>query len=243
VQIGASDLIETAVSNPPAAASVGGSFAVTDTVLNQGTGPSKSSTTRYYLSSDGVALTKLLTGTRAVPVLAVNATSSGTVTVTIPTNTVLGPYALLVCADDTHVVTESNETNNCRAAATTVQVGISDLVESAVSNPPATALVGSSFSVTDTVQNQGTGPSKSSTTRYYLSSDGVQKTRLLTGSRVVPVLAVNASSTGTATVTVSAGTTAGTYFLLACADDKSVVTEGSETNNCLASASQVVVGP
>jgi hypothetical protein len=35
----------------------------------------------------------------------------------------------------------------------------------------------------------------------------------------VPSLAPGATSSGTVTVTVSAGTASGTYFLLACADD------------------------
>src|SRR5438477_4797105 len=42
--------------------------------------------------------------------------------------------------------------------------------------------------------------------------------RLLTGSRAVPSLASSATSSGTVTVTVSAGTPGGTYVLLACAD-------------------------
>jgi subtilase family serine protease len=241
VQVGISDLVESSVSNPPAVASIGGSFSVTDTVLNQGTGPSNNSTTRYYLSSDGVALTKMLTGSRTVVAVQPGMTSTATITVTIPTTTALGTYYLLVCADDTHIVTESDETDNCTASTTTVQVGVSDLVETAVTNPPATATVGSSFSVTDTVQNQGTGPSNAATTRYYLSSDGAAKTRLLTGSRTVAALAVSASSTGTVSVTVSAGTMSGTYFLLVCADDTSIVTEGDETNNCLSSVTPVVV--
>jgi hypothetical protein len=155
---------------------------------------------------------------------------------------VLGTYVLLVCADDTHVVTESAEANNCRASAGTVQVGASDLIETAVSNPPGVASAGGSFAVTDTVLNQGTGPSNAATTRYYLSSDGVALTKLLTGTRAVPVLAVNATSTATVTVTIPTDTVLGTYFLLACADDVHVVAESNETNNCRASAGTVQVG-
>jgi hypothetical protein len=34
----------------------------------------------------------------------------------------------------------------------------------------------------------------------------------------------------------------GTYFLLACADDTMVSVESNEANNCVASASVIVVG-
>jgi len=120
-----------------------------------------------------------------------------------------------------------------------------DLTETSVTNPPATVLDGSSFSVTDTVQNIGTVTTAASTTRYYLSTTTSKSgARLLTGSRAVPSLAPSASSSGTVTVTVSAGTAGGTYFLLACADDAFVVPEINESNNCKASAAQVTVsGP
>ena len=38
------------------------------------------------------------------------------------------------------------------------------------------------------------------------------------------------------TVTIPVDSAAGSYFLLACADDLHVVPEGNETNNCLAAA-------
>ena len=44
------DLVETSVSDPPAAAAPGSAFSVTDSVLNQGGVSVASTTTRYYLS-------------------------------------------------------------------------------------------------------------------------------------------------------------------------------------------------
>ncbi len=104
------------------------------------------------------------------------------------------------------------------------------LTETSVTNPPATVLDGSSFSVTDSVQNIGSAAAAASTTRYYLSTTTSKSgARLLTGSRAVPSLASSATSSGTVTVTVSAGTAGGTYFLLACADDTLVVPETNES--------------
>src|SRR5947207_5047764 len=119
---------------------------------------------------------------------------------------------------------------------------LTDLTETSVTNPPATVLDGSSFSISDTVQNIGSAAAAASTTRYYLSTTTSKSgARLLTGSRAVPSLAPSASSSGTVTVTVSAGTAGGTYFLLACADYTLVVPEPNEPNNCKASATQVTV--
>jgi subtilase family serine protease len=121
---GTLDLVVSALSNPPASAAAGGSFAVTDTTANQGTATAGASTTRYRLSLDSTITGSdpLLTGTRAVPSLAAGGSSSGTTTVTIPLSLTPGTYYLGACADDLGAVAESNETNNCRASTTTIQV-------------------------------------------------------------------------------------------------------------------------
>jgi hypothetical protein len=240
------DLVETAVTDPPATAVLGNQFSVTDTAKNQGNGTAGASTTRYYLSLDTLkgGGDKLLTGTRAVPSLVAGAQSSGTVTVTVPAGTAANSYYLLACADDTKTVAEGNEGNNCKASVSKVTVSAPDLVETAVSNPPATAVVGSSFSVTDTAKNQGTANAGTSTTRYYLSLDMIKGgDKLLTGTRAVPSLVAGTESNGTVTVTIPSGTAVNSYFLLACADNTNVVWEGNEGNNCKASVNKVTVGP
>jgi hypothetical protein len=242
-----SDVLVTAVTNPPTVAALGASFAVTDTTANRGALPSAGSITRFYLSLDRArnAGDRILTGTRSVGVLAPNATSTGTTTLTIPTATPVGTYVLLACADDTSTNVESNESNNCAASAGMVSVGGPDLVATYVSNPPATAQVGTMFKVSDTTENRGKMASAASVTRYYLSLDRVYGTgdRLLGAGRSVPSLAPNTTLTGAVMVTIPAGTPAGTYFLLACADDTKVNIESSETNNCIASMTAINVGP
>jgi subtilase family serine protease len=147
-------------------------------------------------------------------------------------------------------VTESNETNNCIASATQVQVtapNLPDLIETSLNNPPAVVAAGGSFSVTDTVINQGAGSAGASMTQYYLSTDMTKSSgdKLLTGLRSVPALGPGVSSTGTQTVTVPTSTTLGTYYLLACADDPlgGSVAESNQTNNCLASDTVVEITP
>jgi hypothetical protein len=120
----APDLVAAAVSDPPATRRLGGSFSVTHTVLNQGIAEAPASTTRYYLSTDTVRNPgdRRLTGNSSVPGLPAGAQSTRTRTLTIPVNTALGNYFLLACTDDTQVVTENDESNNCRASTTQVTV-------------------------------------------------------------------------------------------------------------------------
>ena len=153
---GPADLVVVAVSDPPAGALPGGRFSVSDTVSNRGAVTAAPSSTRYYLSLDDTknAGDTLLTGLRAVPALAHTAESLGSVFVTIPVAIPPAIYRLLACADDTAVVAEGNEGNNCLAAAGSIIVGLPDLVVTAVSNPPAAARPGTSFTVTDTVLQQ-----------------------------------------------------------------------------------------
>jgi subtilase family serine protease len=239
------DLMVTAVSNPPATAAPGHSFDVTDTVENRGAAAAGPSTTRYYFSFDPVRTLgdKLLTGSRGVPGLAPREASTGTVSVTIPLNTLAGIFFLLACADDRSVVTESHEMNNCRASTTTIQVARPDLVVTAVSDPPRTAAPGDSFALTNTVENHGRATAGASTTRFYLSIDPVRSAadRPLAGVLAVPGLEPRESSTGTVTVTIPSDIAPGKYFLLACADDARAVPEGNEANNCLASSQLLTV--
>jgi subtilisin family serine protease len=234
------DYVVTAVSEPPVTIPASAGFVVTDTTQNAGTGGAPASTTRYYLSSNTVrdAGDVLLTGVRAVPALGAGAVSTGSVTATIPANTAVGPYYLLACSDDTSAIPETNESNNCRASTTTAQVtpASADLVVSSVDDPSANTLSGGSFRVTDITRNVGAANAGASTTRFYLSLDAVWSTGdvLLTGTRSIPPLSVNAWSSNTVTVFIPAGTPAGTYFLLACADDLGVVAETNESNNCVA---------
>jgi len=244
LRVGRPDLVISAVSNPPSAITPGKTFSVTATVANAGTAQSSSSTTRMYFSVDGTrdASDVLLSGSMSVAALTAGETSASSKTVTVPTVTPDGTYRLLVCADDTGATVELDESNNCRVSTDTVSVGRPDLVQTAVSSPPATVTAGLKMTVTDTAANVGGLASVATTTRYYLSWDTIKSGDdvLLTGSRSVPTLAPGATSTGTKVVTVPT-LAAGRYYLIACADAKAVATESSEDNNCIASATSTRV--
>ena len=245
----APDLVGTSVSQPPAVLVLTEKLQITDTVTNNG-GSAPSSRTRYYLSADrtqGVGDFRL-GGARLVPALTAGQSNTGTARATVSRTTKPGIYFLLACADDLKAVAESNELNNCSSSAGTVEVKAADLVESSVSNPPATAAKDSSFSVTDTTLNRGNASAAASATNYFLSLDTKKSASdiAVAGQRAVPLLAAGQSSFGTVVVGVPTVMASGNYYLLACADAGNKVAEGNtsatgEKNNCLASASRVTV--
>jgi subtilase family serine protease len=247
VKITRPDLVETSVSKPPATASVGDSFPVTDTAQNQSDAEAGPSTTRYYLSVNTSKSTGavLLMGTRSVPGLTADEFSTGTVEVTVPSGLAAGSYYLLACADDKKEVAEGNETNNCKASASTVRIAGPDLIETYITRPPQIFKAGSTFSVTDTVKNQGNVDAGDSVTRYYLSKDTLKDSKdvRLTGGRFVVGLAPAVSSMGPTSVTIPLGTNEGDYYVLACADDTEAVDETNDKNNCIASTTRVHVAP
>jgi subtilase family serine protease len=249
VEVTAANLVVASVANPPTSVVIGGGLPVSDTTRNAGSGPAPASTTRYYLSTDAAKSSgdRLLSGARSVPALAAGASSSGGLTVGVPLGTAAGTYYLLTCADDLAAVAETSEADNCRAAATTVQaVPGPNLQVSAVSSPPAGAVMGSTFSVTDTTRNAGPAGAGASVTRHYLSIDTSRGSGdiPLVPTRPVTSLPAGASSSGTVTVKVPGSIAAARYYLIACADDSKSVTEGLETDNCRASSGTVqVTGP
>jgi hypothetical protein len=118
------DFTASSLSNPPSAAKRGTSFGVTDTVANGGAGTASASTVGFYLGptkAKGATATKLA-GTQALTLLAPGADATTTSRVTVPTTTPVGRYYLIACANDNHLVLESNPKNDCTASATQVQV-------------------------------------------------------------------------------------------------------------------------
>ena len=202
---------------------------ITDTTRNAGAGPAAASTTTYFLSTDSTLdAADAVLGNRSVPTLAASASDTGSVTVTIPSGTATGTYTLFARADSANVVSETYENNN--TTSRTLRVG-PDLTVTALT-VPATAGIATVFTATDTTRNAGGGSAPATTTRYYLSLDGLPDAGdLLLGSRAVAALAPGATDTGSASLTIPAGTAGGAYFIVAVADGAGAVAETVETNN------------
>ena len=240
------DYVVSAVSNPPATAVRGTVFNIVETTKNNGAAATVASVNRYYLSLNSVvdAGDLLLPTTRSVPALANLAVSTGTRALTVPSTTLHGTYRVIVCADTTTVIAEAVESNNCKASTTTVVVQAPDLVESTLSNPPATRARSATFAITDTTKNNGNVATTVNTSvKYYLSLDTVVNAgdKVLSPTRTVAVLAAAATSNGTVTVTVPASTVVGSYYVIACADSGAAVVEDIETNNCRVSTTKIAV--
>src|SRR5262249_49934918 len=214
---------------------------VIDRAKNQGGGAADATTTRFYLSVDNTFdAGDVPLGSRAVPALAPGGTSGGSTPVTIPADTAVGAYYVIARADADGDVAETQEGNN--PSARQVQVG-PDLTVSALVVPRSVA-AGATVAVSDTTRNQGGGAAGGSTTRLYLSTNSTfDAGDVPLGSRAIPALAPGATSAGSTTVTIPAGTAPGAYFVIARADADDAVAETQEGNNASARSVQVAAAP
>ena len=247
------DLIMDTVSKTAADVHVGKTFAVGSIEKNQGTTKMtvSSNAVRFYLSADATITTAdilLAGGSRTVSVLAGGAISTtGSTIVTVPKTVAPGTYYVGACADATNVQSETDETNNCMAAAGTILVIREvDLVMELVTNNATSAHVGSTFTINNIEKNQGATnmTASSNAVRFYLSTDATITTAdiLLAGSRTISALASGFSSTDVATtVTVPKTVAPGTYTVGVCADATNVQPETSDSNNCMAAVATITV--
>ena len=104
-----------------------------------------------------------------------------------------------------------------------------DLVVGAPSVDDSSPTAGESFTLSATVRNQGSGPSASTTLRYYRSTDSsISSSDTAVGTDSVSGL--SASGTSPESIGLTAPSTAGTYYYGACVD--SVSGESDTTYNC-----------
>ncbi len=115
------DLVISALA-VPSTATAGQAITISETTKNQGPASAGASTTKYYLSTNATyEISDTLLGSRSIPSLTAGATSRGRARVTIPSGTTAGTYYIISRADAGRVVAESNENNNNKARAITIQ--------------------------------------------------------------------------------------------------------------------------
>jgi hypothetical protein len=239
------DLQVSALSPPPIVAAPGELFAVTETTHNNGPEPAAASRTTVYLSASGdTPEIKVGNANRYLDELAPGQSTTGSRNVIVPVSVLSGSYWLMACADAGTEVPEQEETNNCALAETKVLIAQPDLRQRDVSTASTSAAPGGKIVVTDTVDNPSAVTALASTTRYYLSLNNTRDGGdiLLIGKRSIQNLASVGVNAGSATVTLPNPVAAGTYFLLACADDLAKVKESDEMNNCAATTTTLLVG-
>ena len=117
-----------------------------------------------------------------------------------------------------------------------------DLTPTNVTMTGSGLTAGDSFTVTDTIENRGTGTATGFQVGVYLSTDAfVDVTDVLLGFRTIGTLAAGMSSTGGGSLTVPLATPSGNYFVGAIADDLNTVPEADEGNNLLVASAPLPV--
>jgi len=225
------DLTPTGLTAPGSAVA-GHQIPVWWTVENQGTGEARPSWYDYlYLSTDNVwdGQDRLIGQfSRGLAVVA-GASYSQVRTVGLP-QVPAGNYYLILRADGSNRLYESNEANNDRAVAITLTTP--DLTPTALT-APGSAVAGQQIPVWWTVENQGTGEARPSWYDYlYLSTDNVWdgQDRLIGQFSRALAVAAGASYSQVRTVGLPQ-VPAGNYYLILRADGNSNLYESDETNN------------
>ena len=193
----------------------GESFTLSATVSNQGDGESAATTLRYYRSTDATITTSdTEAGTDAVAGLA--ALGSGSVSISLTAPSTAGTYYYGACVDT--VTGESDTTNNCSSSVTVTVAEPQTSPDLLVGSPTvndSSLETGAAFALSATVSNQGDGESAATTLHYYRSTDAMITTSdTSVGTDAVGTLA--ASGTSAESISLTAPSTAGTYYYGAC---------------------------
>ena len=224
----APDLVVDAPAVSENAPAAGARFTLSATVRNQGNGRSDSTTLRYYQSSDPTITTRD-TEIDTDYVSRLDAAESGDESISLTAPSTPGTYHYGACVDS--LSDETDTVNNC-SAAVTVTVGAAlapDLVVDTPTVSESAPAAGASFTLNATVRNQGNGASAFTTLRYYQSTDST----ITTGDAEVgsdSVSSLDAVESGDESISLTAPSSAGTYYYGACVD--SVSSETDTTNNC-----------
>ena len=229
--------LDVSLLQAPASAAPGQKMVVRVTTRNRGLiRASALTSTGLYLSADTALdagdLRLRVTPADTVPALGSSDASSQIVEALVPSS-VAGAAYLLACADANSVLSEQDETNNCRSVSVSIQRP--DLRVRSLANPPANLSQGVVFQANATVENIG-GRAGNSRLVFYLSIDKVVdgSDRIL-GQQATPDLDSGGTTTAPWNVQIPIDLSGGTYWLIACADARGEIAESDEANNCLAS--------
>ena len=219
---------------------MGGAFTLSATVSNDGDGAAAATTLRYYRSTDATITTAdTAVGTDAVLGLAASGSSAESISLMAPATA--GTYYYGACADA--VAGESDTTNNCSSSVAVTVAGPQTSPDLSVGSPTVnnnSPEMGGAFTLSATVSNDGDGAAAATTLRYYRSMDATITTSdAAVGTDAVSGLASSGSSAES--ISLTAPSTAGTYYYGACVD--AVTDESDTTNNCSSSVTIAVEEP
>ncbi|MEZ6020997.1 MAG: CARDB domain-containing protein [Planctomycetota bacterium] len=218
----------------------GGSLTITSTVRNEGDEDAPPFLVGIYLSLDAnVDTSDIPLVVRSVYTgLPATFTSVQSAPVLVPASIPAGIYTVGAIADKDNTVNESDEDDNLFVALGTLSVNAQlppapDLVALTPTGPSGNMSTGTSFTVNAQVMNSGELPAGAFQVGIYLSSDNtIDSSDLLLGTINIAGLTVGSQSQVSTSVSIPAGTAAGTYSLGTWADNLGSVNEsGREANN------------
>ena len=235
----APDLVVQSPSVSDASLTPRQSFTLRATVRNQGDARSAATKLRYYRSSDSrITMSDTYWGFDSIGALSASGTRAESISLTAPSSA--GTYYYGACVD--RVPGESDTGNNCSSGVrvTVRAAGNSapDLVVQSPSVSDASLTPRQSFTLRATVRNQGDVRSAATNLRYYRSSDSrITTSDTYRGFDLIGAL--SASGTSAKSISLTAPSSAGTYYYGACVDE---VSGESDTGNNCSSGVRIVVG-
>src|SRR5215210_4447337 len=226
------DLITQNLSLSPSSGVVGSSFTVSFTVKNQGTGTAlaSSANVRMATSSSTVTSSDPLLFSISVPSLSAGSTFNVSQSVTVPSGRPTGSNYVWVIEDVNSSAGQgtTNEANDKTNKLFTV-TGLPDLITQNLSLSPSSGAIGSSFTVSFTVKNQGTGTALASTAnaRMATSSSTVTSSDPLLFSVSIPSLSAGSTFNVSQSVTVPSGRPTGSNYVWVIEDVNSSAGQGT----------------
>jgi hypothetical protein len=225
-ELGMTGITSPQLTDPVTRIELGGIIEITDTVSNGGDADAGTFVIRYLLSSDETMdrADLLLTGMREVavpmtggPALPVGGSSTGMVSVTVPSDTAPGEYFLGACADWENRVYEGKEHDNCivggkvAVVAPVLEIVSGDRQEAPVNEPYPDPLV---VRVTD---GAGQPLADKELLWLILSADGARFVQ--SDGTLVTGFTGFSDAAGEARATVRMGTTPETHqYLVTCVE-------------------------
>ena len=213
---------------------------MTATVRNQGDGAAGTGQLEFYRTTDSaITDSDEYLGYALVHPSDLEPSGSSEESMSLTAPSTPGTYYYGACVQK--VSHESDTTNNCSVSVRVTVRGAPDLAPDTPTVSESAPYAGGTFTLSVTVRNQGNGSAGSTTLRYYRSTDST----ITTGDTEVgtdSVSGLNSSGSSDESISLSAPSTAGTYYYGSCVDE--VSGESDTANNCSVSvAVTVTVSP
>lgn len=170
-----------------------------------------------------------------------NARYTESISFTIPANTAVGLYKLIVVMDANNVFAETNETNNTKVFNYRISNTETDYAPDTCTFSSLTVKNAENVTVLTKIANLGNTTTSQVGYRLYWSADKIfdgSDVSLSANINVADIAARSVSAVSSATVTIP-NVSNGIYYVICVSDPTAVVVEANETNNT--KAFQIVV--